>query len=232
MSAVAHAVAVKEQPSTILGFIDACANGCLYGWAWDTSRPSERLTVRLMQGEEAVATATADRRREDLEGNGIGDGAHAFEIPLPAGLTGEQVRIVAVASAGTTTELKPRPEGTPPSDSAAAEPEELRQLRRSQRLLYRNLQAAASGLAELRRAAEEEKSARSAMQQLAETDRAILSARTETLEVALARIDTLLRDHATKLEALAGRSADRIARVLAGAGLMLAAATLLIVWLR
>lgn len=74
----------------IQGLVDNATADRLYGWAWNASSPDERLAVELRIRDEPVAQAVADRMRPDLARAGIGDGRHAFEIPL----TGDWVRQV------------------------------------------------------------------------------------------------------------------------------------------
>ena len=56
---------------------------CALPILWDPNQPDVRQTVTLWVDGEAVASTVADRPRADLQGNGIGDGAHAFMIRLP-----------------------------------------------------------------------------------------------------------------------------------------------------
>jgi hypothetical protein len=54
------------------------------GWAWDPSRPSERLRVDLsVDGKSLWRRRLASSFRGDLLAAGIGDGQHAFSIELP-----------------------------------------------------------------------------------------------------------------------------------------------------
>ena len=64
------------------GLVDNATNTRLFGWAWNASRPEEQVTVELRLGEEVVATTLAERERQDLVKAGVGDGRHAFELPL------------------------------------------------------------------------------------------------------------------------------------------------------
>jgi hypothetical protein len=59
--------------------------------------------------EAPVASAVAERARVDLRRNGVGDGAHAFDLALPAGVVGNGVRLRVVAvhpEGGESLELR------------------------------------------------------------------------------------------------------------------------------
>lgn len=64
------------------GLVDNATSTRMFGWAWNATRPEERVTVELRLGEEVVATTLAERERQDLVKAGVGDGRHAFELPL------------------------------------------------------------------------------------------------------------------------------------------------------
>lgn len=68
----------------VQGLVDRALPDRLYGWAWNASRPGERVAVELRLGDAPVARTVADLARHDLEKAGVGDGCHAFELPLEA----------------------------------------------------------------------------------------------------------------------------------------------------
>lgn len=68
----------------VQGLVDRALPDRLYGWAWNASNPGERVAVELRLGDALVARTTADLARHDLEKAGVGDGCHAFELPLEA----------------------------------------------------------------------------------------------------------------------------------------------------
>ena len=101
------------------GRIDAIEPHRIYGWAFDRARPGLRLGVTVRLDGRVVGEAKADRMRVDLRRNGIGDGAHAFEIALE-GLSGaerERLEVTAQAQGDATGIVLPPPGGEP---SAAA----------------------------------------------------------------------------------------------------------------
>jgi hypothetical protein len=71
-----------SRPAEIQGLVDNATNARLYGWAWNAAQPEEHVAVELRLGEATVAAALADRPRADLAKAGVGDGRHAFELPL------------------------------------------------------------------------------------------------------------------------------------------------------
>ncbi len=100
------ALAIKaESASEILelaGRIDGIEASRVYGWAWCAARPRARLGIEVYAEGELVAHATADGARVDLRRNGVGDGAHAFDVSLPNGIVdkGVPLRIVAIHPEG------------------------------------------------------------------------------------------------------------------------------------
>jgi hypothetical protein len=68
------------------GRVEAVLDGRVIGWAWRPEEPSERLEVVVVVDDREVATCVADGHRSSLAAAGIGDGAHAFGVELPASL--------------------------------------------------------------------------------------------------------------------------------------------------
>jgi hypothetical protein len=71
------------------------------------ARPEERLVVELRLGDRTVAEAVAEVDRPDLLKAGIGDGRHAFSLPLTAECMQRrsEVAVVARAADGTCTPI-------------------------------------------------------------------------------------------------------------------------------
>jgi hypothetical protein len=127
----------------VVGYVEATTPTQVLGWAWSPRAPNQRVTVQAMLGQTVVAEATADRDREDLRKNGIGDGRHAFELKLPdtARERTSELLVVVRNAAGEPVRL-----GVPPPPLATSE--RLDRLQRavdalinSHRVLHRNLQA-------------------------------------------------------------------------------------------
>jgi hypothetical protein len=74
--------AAPGRTSDVRGVIDNVTPDRLYGWAWDFGHPAHRVRVLLRIAGETLAEARADGARPDLAKAGIGDGCHAFELPL------------------------------------------------------------------------------------------------------------------------------------------------------
>ncbi|WP_133218493.1 hypothetical protein [Paracraurococcus ruber] len=72
------------RSSDVRGVIDNLTPDALYGWAWDFGHPEHRVRVVLRIGGRTLAEAMADSLRPDLAKAGIGDGRHAFTLPLGA----------------------------------------------------------------------------------------------------------------------------------------------------
>jgi len=108
MPSAAEAIPLQQKPKAadvplgLTGRVDAIDNGRLYGWAFDRSQPSARMQIVVSLGQQKIAEATADKLRSDLRRNGVGDGQHAFDIPLPESVTSRQrdLSIVAISPTG------------------------------------------------------------------------------------------------------------------------------------
>lgn len=127
----------------MVGYVEAVTETAALGWVW---RPGlqERLTVELRLGAQTVAHCVADGMREDLARSGIGDGRHAFTLPIPSEVRprASELRVFAVREGEAAVAL----DAPPPPDATG---DRLAQLQRgvdmligSQRLMHRNLQAA------------------------------------------------------------------------------------------
>jgi hypothetical protein len=209
----------RQNASRVTGHIDAITEDRIFGWAWDPQRTDARLAIRVDVDGKTVATALADQPREDLASNGVGDGAHAFEVVLASGTTPEKIRVFAIcAKTGESIELAHRPvEGALAADSRA---EELRgvvhALCRSQRLLSGKVQSVLDAIEALKNDA------------AAKTAEGTVPSRLDALDVAVARIDKLLREQAGLIEALQRRPQDQISRVIAYAAAALAGVALVV----
>jgi hypothetical protein len=107
MSATAEA---PPRLAELEGLVDNATETRLYGWAWNAAAPEERLAVELRLADQVVARTVAERLREDLVKAGVGDGRHAFEVPLRPEWTQRyrELNVVVRAADGTETPLPMR----------------------------------------------------------------------------------------------------------------------------
>lgn len=98
----AGSAAPQSGTPHIQGYIDAIEPDRVYGWAWNTTEPSERLTIEIKQGAELIVRLEANQPRPDLVTNGIGDGRYAFVANIPA--IGEIDRASPITVVATTAD--------------------------------------------------------------------------------------------------------------------------------
>jgi hypothetical protein len=222
-TALATGAADKAAPAkapSLVGYLDASSGTRLFGWAWDPERPAARIAIRLIAKGDTVLALIADRPRADLKANGIGDGAHAFEVELPSGFARADIEIRAVcAETGETIALAPPPPQQAEGEAATSSNEVLVRLVRSHQLLHRTMSEAMAAIAELR-----ERSATVTEPMLDPAS----DSRMETIEAAIFRIDGLVaeqsraRDRTRRGSDLLTRTLSGIAAVLAGVALLMA----------
>lgn len=82
-----------QSPAALRGYIDAVEGARIFGWAWNPAKPQDRLEVSIFDGNRLLTTTVAEKPRIDLRRNGIGDGAHAFDVDLEA-ISGNALRVV------------------------------------------------------------------------------------------------------------------------------------------
>jgi hypothetical protein len=75
------------EPGRLQGQLDRADRKVIAGWAQNASRPDERVELEVLIDGESAGTLTARWLRPDLATAGIGDGAHAFWLHLPQGLS-------------------------------------------------------------------------------------------------------------------------------------------------
>ncbi|APG93951.1 hypothetical protein [Sinorhizobium americanum] len=118
MATISNAAPEQDNAKPMSGRVDAIDQGRLYGWAFDPATPDKRLSIRVLLDGGVIAESIADRNRPDLRRNGIGDGSHAFEIPLPETAAARVADLVVTALDGGGVEQKLR---VPRPDEQAAE---------------------------------------------------------------------------------------------------------------
>ena len=83
-----------QSPAALRGYIDAVEGTRIFGWAWNPAKPQDRLDVSVFAADRLLAKAVADKPRIDLRRNGIGDGAHAFDLEVDTIAASDVLRVV------------------------------------------------------------------------------------------------------------------------------------------
>lgn len=83
------------------GHFDGVTDNHAQGWLYSADAPRTRLEVELVSGDRVVARGIANGFRQSLLDDGIGDGKHAFSIPLPAALCDGQAHDLSIREAYT-----------------------------------------------------------------------------------------------------------------------------------
>lgn len=89
-----------------IGFVDAVEAGSVEGWAFSTTSPEIRVSVRLLVDQTPVAEVTADAYRPDVESRGYGDGCCGFQMSLPDAFVDGREHVVDVVDASNGQRLK------------------------------------------------------------------------------------------------------------------------------
>lgn len=108
-AAATEVSAGSAAPPAYEGFHDEADCRSIKGWAWDSRRPNEPVSVELYDGATLIETVTANLFRSDLLAAGKGNGAHAFEYEVPAQLKDGKEHAIRAQIAGTRSALS----GTP-----------------------------------------------------------------------------------------------------------------------
>lgn len=78
------------------------------GWAWDPSQPNVPVTIQVILDGVVVTAGLANHHRPDLQTAGVGNGCHAFFIPLPAEYTGRVATLLLCGADGRPLAGTPR----------------------------------------------------------------------------------------------------------------------------
>ncbi|MEJ0011731.1 MAG: hypothetical protein WDM94_03705 [Bauldia sp.] len=216
MTAAANSLSVPTPPplpqvAPLRGRIDAIDGTRVYGWAWYPAAPRERISVRIFDGDEQLAVAVADKPRIDLRRNGVGDGAHAFDIELQRPVS-RVLRVVAMhPSGGPDLELDVPVSSEPTAESAiAASFGPILDRLEAAIVAQRRIQARQSGsLGELNAAAQRLAEVATADGGLVDSVKGLgdrqqsMADRISELEVLLVRFDGVTHTFHNRLEALA-----------------------------
>lgn len=100
-------------PKTLLddykGYVDGINDGLMIGWVINLGIPDEDIEVELLDGERVIATAFANRYREDVEKQYKGSDKSGFELPLTHDLLDGRLHSLRVRVAGSHYELANSP---------------------------------------------------------------------------------------------------------------------------
>jgi len=95
------------------GYLDSDDSEVVAGWAWNASRPDERISVDIYDSDKLIATVPADIFGKDLLDAGIGDGGHRFAFVSPPTRMSRGEQVIHVKFASTGTELTNSPKIVP-----------------------------------------------------------------------------------------------------------------------
>ena len=90
------------KPSRLRSFIETVAQGRLSGWAADTAHPDVQLKLDVYVNDELIARGLPSASfRQDLLKAGIGNGKHAFSLPIPNRFLVHETLSITVKLAGS-----------------------------------------------------------------------------------------------------------------------------------
>jgi hypothetical protein len=92
-------------PPLYEGFHDISNCDGLVGWAWDQNNPDSPIKVDIYDGDNLIATVTADEFRQDLVNARKGNGNHGFSYAIPPTLKDGKVHSIRIKYAGTSMDL-------------------------------------------------------------------------------------------------------------------------------
>ena len=72
----------EPEPFLVEGRVAFEPPNVVEGWAWSPDQPGRRLKLEIVAGGRVVAQITADKLREELKAEGIGDGLYGFRVDL------------------------------------------------------------------------------------------------------------------------------------------------------
>jgi hypothetical protein len=96
-------------PTEFEGFHDETDCRSIKGWVLDKLHPNQPVKVELYDGDLLFATVTANQFRKDLLDAGKGNGAHAFEHPVPEAIKDGKPHAIRARIAGTMFNLTDTP---------------------------------------------------------------------------------------------------------------------------
>ena len=94
---------------TLRGYVDEVNSERIKGWIWNPLEPQARIELEVLDGDVPLARIVANQFRSDLRDAGVGDGQHAFTVPLGDGLLPGARHVVHLRLAQTGEELPGSP---------------------------------------------------------------------------------------------------------------------------
>ncbi len=91
------------------GWVDEVTSAILSGWAWDSAKPNEPVVLQVFDNEIPILRVVANRHREHLEKDGVGDGRHSFYVWFPGGLSPLIRHVIAIRHARDGREVPNSP---------------------------------------------------------------------------------------------------------------------------
>ena len=107
--ATTTAIANLRRLGWLQAYIDEANPSRITGWLWDPQQPQRRIEVDVFDGDVRLMRVTADQYRSDLKQSGIGDGKHAFVVPLRPELLPNPRNVLHLRVAETGAELPGSP---------------------------------------------------------------------------------------------------------------------------
>ena len=77
------------------GSLDEVNSTSANGWAWNTDKPNDPVTVIILDGDVVIGAILANEPRSDLQAAGKGNGLHAFRYPLAGSLPEGNIHLIS-----------------------------------------------------------------------------------------------------------------------------------------
>ena len=87
------------------GYVEAASCSGVSGWGWNAAQPLNAVSLDLVSDNVVVGTTLAGVYRADLLAAGIGNGYHAFHIPIPASVKDGTPHALSIRYSGTSSAL-------------------------------------------------------------------------------------------------------------------------------
>ncbi len=105
----AEAYPQTDAAEPLHGSLDEVTPAIVSGWAWDAAKPNEPVVLQVFDNDVPILRIVANRHREHLERDGIGNGRHSFYVWFPGGLSPLVRHVISVRHAGDGREIPNSP---------------------------------------------------------------------------------------------------------------------------